>query len=76
MQLTKARKDIQFAAAVYTNLSQDHSTTIIQWKSMKVVKSQGFANAQVAIINGDDPWAPLMIQKSKKVIRFGLQSRI
>jgi UDP-N-acetylmuramoyl-L-alanyl-D-glutamate--2,6-diaminopimelate ligase len=65
-------KDIEFAAAVYTNLSQDHLDYHHTMEEYAEVKSQLFAHAAVSIINGDDPWAPVMICKAKKVVRYGL----
>ncbi len=65
-------KDIEFAAAIYTNLSQDHLDYHHTMEEYAEVKSRLFAHAQIAIINGDDPWAPIMIRNAKKVIRYGL----
>ncbi len=65
-------KDIEFAAAVYTNLSQDHLDYHHTMEEYAEVKSRLFAHAGVSIINGDDPWAPIMIRTAKKVIRYGL----
>ncbi len=68
-------KDIEFAAAVYTNLSQDHLDYHHSMEEYAEVKSRLFTNAKVAIINGDDPWSPVMIKSSKKVIRYGLNPK-
>jgi UDP-N-acetylmuramoyl-L-alanyl-D-glutamate--2,6-diaminopimelate ligase len=65
-------KDIQFAAAVYTNLSQDHLDYHHTMEEYAEVKSRLFAHTEVAIINGDDSWSPVMIRNSKKVVRYGL----
>lgn len=65
-------KDIEFAAAVYTNLSQDHLDYHHTMEEYAEVKSRLFAHAGVSIINGDDPWAPIMICNAKKVLRYGL----
>ena len=65
-------KDIEFAAAVYTNLSQDHLDYHHTMEEYAAVKSQLFAHAGVSIINGDDPWAPIMIRSAKEVLRYGL----
>ena len=66
-------KDIEFAASVYTNLSQDHLDYHRSMEEYAEVKSRLFHNSRIAIINGDDLWAPIMISKSSgAVIRYGL----
>jgi UDP-N-acetylmuramoyl-L-alanyl-D-glutamate--2,6-diaminopimelate ligase len=65
-------KEIEFAAAIYTNLSQDHLDYHHTMEEYAEVKSRLFAHAGISIINGDDPWAPLMIRHAKKVLRYGL----
>lgn len=67
-------KDIEFAAAIYTNLSQDHLDYHHTMEEYAEVKSRLFAHARLSIINGDDAYARLMIQNAKKVIRYGLKS--
>jgi UDP-N-acetylmuramoyl-L-alanyl-D-glutamate--2,6-diaminopimelate ligase len=67
-------KDIEFAAAIYTNLSQDHLDYHHTMEEYAEVKSRLFAHAGISIINGDDPWAPLMICNAKKVLQYGLNS--
>ena len=65
-------KGLKFAAAVYTNLSQDHLDYHQTMEEYAEVKSRLFAHAELSIINGDDPWAARMIQSAKKVLRYGL----
>ncbi len=65
-------KEIEFAAAIYTNLSQDHLDYHHTMEEYAEVKSRLFAHAGISIINGDDPWAPVMISKAKKLLRYGL----
>jgi UDP-N-acetylmuramoyl-L-alanyl-D-glutamate--2,6-diaminopimelate ligase len=65
-------QDIEFTAAVYTNLSQDHLDYHHTMEEYAEVKSRLFAHAGVSIINGDDPWAPIMVRHAKKVLRYGL----
>ena len=66
-------KNIGFAGAVYTNLSQDHLDYHHTMEEYAEVKSRLFHGSQIAIINGDDPWAPLMIRNSSgTVLRYGL----
>lgn len=65
-------KDIEFAAAIYTNLSQDHLDYHHTMEEYAEVKSRLFAHAGISIINGDDSWAPMMTRKAKKLLRYGL----
>ena len=65
-------KDLHFKAAVFTNLSQDHLDYHHSMEEYAEVKSRLFKD--LAIINGDDPWSPVMIQNCKKVIQYGLKA--
>ena len=65
-------KDLHFKAAVFTNLSQDHLDYHHSMEEYAEVKSRLFKD--LAIVNGDDPWSPVMIQHCQKVIQYGLKS--
>ncbi|HEX2578965.1 MAG TPA: UDP-N-acetylmuramoyl-L-alanyl-D-glutamate--2,6-diaminopimelate ligase [Rhabdochlamydiaceae bacterium] len=65
-------KGLKFAAAVYTNLSQDHLDYHNTMEEYAEVKSRLFAHAEISMINGDDPWAARMMQGAKKIVRYGL----
>jgi UDP-N-acetylmuramoyl-L-alanyl-D-glutamate--2,6-diaminopimelate ligase len=66
-------KDIEFAAAIFTNLSQDHLDYHHSMEEYAEVKSCLFKDTKIAIINGDDPWSPIMVRKcSGRLIRYGL----
>jgi len=68
-------KDIEFDAAIYTNLSQDHLDYHHSMEEYAEVKSRLFTETKVAIINGDDSWSPLMISKcTGTIIRYGLNT--
>ncbi|HUD00879.1 MAG TPA: UDP-N-acetylmuramoyl-L-alanyl-D-glutamate--2,6-diaminopimelate ligase [Rhabdochlamydiaceae bacterium] len=69
-------KDIHFAAAVFTNLSQDHLDYHHTMEEYAEVKSRLFTDLKgVAIINGDDLWSSTMVRKcSAKIIRYGLKA--
>jgi len=69
---------ISFAAAVYTNLTQDHLDYHHSMEEYAAAKAQlfsGLKEAAFALINGDDAWSHVMVQKcSAKIVRYGLQS--
>ncbi len=67
-------KDVPFAAAVFTNLSQDHLDYHHTMEEYAEVKSRLFTELKgYAIVNGDDPWSKVMTQNcSAKIIRYGL----
>lgn len=68
---------ISFAAAVYTNLTQDHLDYHHSMEEYAAAKAQLFHATEVGIINGDDPWAHVMLQKcTAKVILYGLQAHL
>lgn len=70
-------RDIHFDAAIFTNLSQDHldyHKTMEAYAAAKVKLFSSLAPEAYAIINIDDPWAPLMLQDCKShVIKYGFQ---
>jgi len=68
-------RDLEFSVAVYTNLSQDHLDYHHTMEEYAEVKSRLFAHAEISMINGDDPWAAMMIRHAKKVVRYGLNSK-
>lgn len=71
-------KGISYAAAVFTNLSQDHLDyhhTMEEYATAKAELFKGLQPAAFAIINGDDSWSDRMVQNcSATIIRYGLQS--
>ena len=68
---------VNFAAAVFTNLSQDHLDYHATMEEYAAAKARLFKNLySVAIINGDDPWADFMVKGSEaQVIRYGFSPK-
>jgi UDP-N-acetylmuramoyl-L-alanyl-D-glutamate--2,6-diaminopimelate ligase len=76
--LDQGRVDgVKFAAAVYTNLSQDHLDYHASMDEYAAAKARLFKTLDsVAIVNGDDPWADFMVKESPaQVIRFGFSGK-
>ncbi|MBS0648625.1 MAG: UDP-N-acetylmuramoyl-L-alanyl-D-glutamate--2,6-diaminopimelate ligase [Verrucomicrobia bacterium] len=71
---------ISYAAAVFTNLTQDHLDyhhTMEEYAAAKAKLFKGLKPTAYAIINGDDNWADRMVQNcSAPIIRYGLQPRL
>lgn len=75
--LDQRRTDgIRFAAAVFTNLTQDHLDYHASFDEYLLAKRRLFDNLDAtatAVINADDPAAARMVEKCKaRVIRFGI----
>lgn len=70
---------IQFQMAVYTNLSREHMDFHKNMDEYAQVKSRLFhmlAGEGRALINGDDPMAPVMIQAAGKyALTFGIENK-
>jgi UDP-N-acetylmuramoyl-L-alanyl-D-glutamate--2,6-diaminopimelate ligase len=70
-------KDIPFAVAVFTNLSQDHLDYHLTMEEYASVKAQLFTQLNAsgtAIVNGDDPWSATMLQKRPaQILTYGLK---
>ncbi len=48
--------DVQFEAAMFTNLTQDHLDYHITMENYMLAKKRLFSMAKLAVINHDDPW--------------------
>ncbi len=52
-----------FDAAVFTNLTQDHLDYHKTMQRYAQAKRRLFALAKIAVVNADDPWAPVMLEE-------------
>ncbi len=74
----------EFDVGVFTNLTQDHLDFHRTMEAYADAKAQLFRmlgeprhkpGEAAAVLNGDDPWAPVMRQAARaRVIRFGIQT--
>jgi UDP-N-acetylmuramoyl-L-alanyl-D-glutamate--2,6-diaminopimelate ligase len=68
---------LDFAAAAFTNLTQDHLDYHKMMDDYAAAKARLFAGLSpdaVAVVNGDDPWHARMLQACRaRVQRFGLR---
>ena len=63
---------IQFAAGVFTNLTQDHLDFHKTMKDYAAAKARLFSVCDAAAVNADDPWVPFMTAKAEcPVLSFG-----
>lgn len=67
--------EINFNAAIFTNLTQDHldyHATMDAYAEAKQILFNQLSTDSIALINGDDEYADVMVAKTPaKVIRFG-----
>lgn len=67
--------EISFNAAIFTNLTQDHldyHETMDAYANAKQILFNQLSPEAIALINGDDDYAGIMVEKSPaKVIRYG-----
>lgn len=72
-------KNIDFDAAIFTNLTQDHldyHNTLENYADAKKILFDSLLPSSFAIINIDDIWAAKMIESTKaKIITYGIENR-
>lgn len=68
-------KGIDFDAAIFTNLTQDHldyHKTMEEYAEAKAILFNSLSPSAVAIINEESPWSAKMVEKCKaKVLSYG-----
>lgn len=63
---------IRFALGVFTNLTQDHLDYHVTMETYCDAKALLFRQCSAAVVNGDDPWTPRLLQEvTCPVTRFG-----
>lgn len=68
---------IPFAAALFTNLTQDHLDFHPDMESYFAAKARLFLDLplddKVAVINADDPWGRKLVEQCSTVLSYGLE---
>lgn len=68
----KRTAGIEFALAVFTNLTQDHLDYHATMAEYCAAKAQLFRQCRAAVVNGDDPWTEQLLHDSTcPAIRYG-----
>ena len=70
--MQKRAAGIRFAVGIFTNLTQDHLDYHGTMESYCDAKAKLFTACDAAVVNGDDPWTPRLLEGcTGKVTTFG-----
>ena len=67
---------IQFAAKVFTNLTQDHLDFHETMEAYYLAKRRLFDEPGTAVVNSDDPYGARLVQELGDAITFGVESGV
>ena len=70
--MQKRTAGLHFAVGIFTNLTQDHLDYHGTMEAYCDAKAKLFSSCDAAVVNGDDPWTPRLLEGfTGKVVTFG-----